>query len=241
MDSFLRRLKYYGIGFSIGLLFVVFFFQNRGCSWFPSNRVKNSILERVLVVPDEEMAKLRSQGISKDDLIQVLNDGDVDFQQSAKQGNPQVYKLLKEFNGKEMSFYFTLPQESFISEIHFSESSARKVKNTKEGYGTIIRFPADKDLVIVDEGKKLTCLQETMRLINPKTILKCFVKSGKIDFSKSDLRAKPKAIQTIVFKDPSGRIAEATAIWYKNKINITSFYVSFENDCERYSTENVDK
>jgi hypothetical protein len=140
-----------------------------------------------------------------------------------------------------MSFYFTLPQESFISEIHFSESSARKVKNTTEGLGSIIRFPADKDLVIVDEGKKLTCLQETMGLINPKTILKCFVKSGKIDFSKSDLRAKTKAIQTIVFKDPSGRTAEATAIWYKNKINITAFNVSFENDCERYSTENVDK
>ncbi len=241
MDSFLRRLKYYGFGFGIGLLFVVFFFQNRGCSWLPANRVKNSILERILVVPDAEMSALKAKGISKNDLIQVLNDGDVDFQQSAKKGNPQVYKLLKEFNGKELSFYFTLPEESFISEIHFSEASARKVKNSKEGLGTIIRFPADKDLVIVDEGKKLTCLQESMGLINPKIILKCFVKSGKIDFAKSDLRAKPKAIQTVIFKDPSGRTAEATAIWYKNKINITAFNVSFANDCEGYSTQNVDK
>jgi hypothetical protein len=241
MDSFLRRLKFYGIGFSIGLLFVVFFFQNRGCSWLPANRVKNSILERVLVVPDAELAALKSKGISKNDLIQVLNDGDVDFSQSAKKGNPQVYKLLKEFKGKEMAFYFTLPDESFISEIHFTEKKARNVKNTTEGLGTIIRFPADKDLVIVDEGKLLTCLQEKMGLINPKRILKCFVKSGKIDFSKSKLSAKPKAIQAILFKDLKGRSAEATAIWYKNKINVTSFTVSFANECEGYSTQNVDK
>jgi len=241
MDSFLRRLKYYGIGFSIGLLFVVFFFQNRGCSWLPANRVKNSILERVLVVPDAEMEILKAKGISKKDLIQVLNDGDVDFERSAKRGNPQVYELLKEFNGKEMSFYFTLPEESFISEIHFSESNARKVKNTAEGFGTIIRFPADEDLVIVDEGKKLTCIQEKMGFINPKIILKCFVTSGKIDFSKSKLRKQPKAIQTIAFKDLSGRKAEAEAIWYKNKINITSLNVSFANDCEGYPNQNVDK
>ena len=129
----------------------------------------------------------------------------------------------------------------YSSEIHFSESNARKVKNTAEGLGTIIRFPADEDLVIVDEGKKLTCIQEKMGFINPKVILKCFVTSGKIDFSKSKLRTQPKAIQTIVFKDLSGRKVEAEAIWYKNKINITSLNVSFANDCEGYPNQNVDK
>jgi hypothetical protein len=61
MESLWRRLKYYGIGFGIGLVFVIFFFQNRGCSWLPSNRVKNSILDRLVVASDETLEILKKK------------------------------------------------------------------------------------------------------------------------------------------------------------------------------------
>ena len=68
MDSIFRRLKYYGIGFGAGLVFVIFFFQNRGCSWLPDNRVKNSILDRVLVLPETESVQMKKYGLTKKDL-----------------------------------------------------------------------------------------------------------------------------------------------------------------------------
>ena len=60
MKTFLKRLKYYGLGFGIGTVFLFFFFENRGCSWMPSNRVKSNVIERLLVTSksDKQILKL---------------------------------------------------------------------------------------------------------------------------------------------------------------------------------------
>lgn len=232
MDSIFRRLKYYGIGFGIGLIFVVFFFQNRGCSWLPGNRVKNSILDRVLVLPDTESAQLKKYGLTKKDLTLVLNDGEVLFDESKKSGNPKVYVIEKEISSKgKMKFFFTLAEESFISEIHFSEKNAKKSKNTTEGTGELIFFPADKNLVYPDSSSLVSCQQEVLGLINPKDILKLLKKSGKIDFAKSNLSASPKPEHYLTFTDKKGRLIGSKVIWYKNKLNITTFDIPFENKC----------
>jgi hypothetical protein len=222
MESFVRRLKYYGIGFGIGLIFVFVFFQNRGCSWLPSNRVKNSFLDRVIVVPVDQMDYLKSKGLTEKDLVQVLNDGEVNFSESKKEGNPQVYSMEKEFAGKgKLKFYFSLPKESFISEIHFSEKSAKAVDNTTEGLGEIIHFPKDNDLVFVD-GQSLLKKAE---LKDTKQILKLIKLNGMIDFEQTNLKATPKPEHLIIFKDNKGRRISARAVWYKNKIDISSIEV----------------
>lgn len=222
MESFVRRLKYYGIGFGIGLIFVFVFFQNRGCSWLPSNRVKNSFLDRVIVVPVDQMDYLKSKGLTEKDLVQVLNDGEVNFSESKKEGNPQVYSMEKEFEGKgKLKFYFSLPKESFISEIHFSEKSANAVNNTTEGLGEIIHFPKDNDLVFVDSQSLL----KKADLKDTKQILKLIKLNGMIDFKETNLKASPKPEHLIIFKDNKGRIIGARAVWYKNKIDISSLEV----------------
>lgn len=233
MDSFVRRLKYYGIGFGIGLLFVFIFFQNRGCSWLPSNRVKNSFLDRLIVIPDSEKAAMDAIKLTKEDVVNVLNDGEVSFDESIKEGNTKVYVLEKEYEGKgNVRFYFTLPKESFISEVHMSEKSSRLVKNTTKGYGEIVHFPKDDYLVYVDSSKLLNCQQEILGLINPQDILKTLKKNGKIDFSKTNYAQRPKVEQYLLFTDKKKREIGAKAIWYKNKINITAFDVPFDNECK---------
>lgn len=233
MDSFLRRLKYYGIGFGIGLLFVFLFFQNRGCSWLPANRVKNSFLDRVIVIPESEQTAMNAKNLTKEDIINVLNDGDVVFDKSIKKGATKVYLMEKEFDGKgNVRFYFTLPKESFISEVHMSESSTAKVKNSTTGFGKIIHFPKDDHLVYVDSSELVTCQQDKLGLINTQDIFKLMKKSGKIDFSKTNYNLQPKAEHYIVFTDSKKRKIGAKAIWYKNKINITSFDVPFEIECK---------
>jgi hypothetical protein len=233
MDSFLRRLKYYGIGFGIGLVFVFIFFQNRGCSWLPSNRVKNSFLDRLIVIPEGEKAAMKAINLTKQDVVNVLNDGDVSFDESIKEGATKVYVLQKEYEGKgNVRFYFTLPKESFISEVHISEKYAAQVKNSTSGYGDIVHFPKDDHLIYVDSSKLLNCQQEILGLLNPMDILKHLKKSGKIDFAKTNYAQRPKVEQYIEFIDAKKRKVGAKAIWYKNKINITAFDVPFENDCK---------
>jgi len=236
MDSFLRRLKYYGIGFGIGLIFVFFFFQNRGCSWLPSNRVKNSFLDRVIVVPDDQLQLMKEKNLTEKDIVSVLNDGDVVFDKSKKKGNTKVYLLEKEIEGEGIiQFYFTLPQESFLSEVHFvnkNGNGVEKIKNTTHGFGSIIHFPKDDNLVFVDTTSKLTCQQDALGLINPLDIYALLKKNGKVDFSKTNYLKKPKAEQYLVFTDKKNRLIGCKAIWYKNKINITSFDVPFEVNCK---------
>jgi hypothetical protein len=233
MDSFVRRLKYYGIGFMIGLLFVFIFFQNRGCSWLPSNRVKNSFLDRVIVVPEDQEPILAAKGLTKEVVIAVLNDGSVDFDKSSKQSDPKVYYLDKEFDKKgTVHFFFTLPSESFLCEVHLKEGSAKAIKNSTKGYGKIIHFPKDDNLVYVDSTSLVTCQQSVLGLVNPLDIYKLMQKSGKVDFSKTNYGLRPKVEQYIEFTDKKKRTIGAKAIWYKNKINITSFELPFESECK---------
>ncbi|MBI1837253.1 MAG: hypothetical protein HYR91_08320 [Flavobacteriia bacterium] len=233
MDSWMKRLKYYGIGFGMGLIFVVFFFQNRGCSWLPDNRVKNSILDRVLVLPEKDEVKMKSLGLTEKDLTLVLNDGKVVFDKSVKNRNPKVYLVEKEFEGKgKIKFFYTLPEESFISEIHLHEKNAFAIKNTKKGTGKLISFPKDDDLVFPDSAANVTCQQSVLKLINPRDVLKLYQKTGVIDFEKSHLNARPKAEHYLCFTDKQGRKIGSNVIWYKNKLNITSFVLPFKSICK---------
>ena len=230
MDSIFKRLKYYGVGFGIGLIFVAFFFQNRGCSWLPDNRVKNSILYRVLVLPESEEKLLKEYKLTKKDLRLVLNDGEVLFNESKKEWNPKVYVVQKKIeNIGKVKFYFTLPKESFISEIHFSKQNT---KNTLTGYGELLSFPMDDNLVFPDSSKMVTCQQDFLKLVNPRDILKSLKESGKINFTNSKLDISPKPEHEILFKDKKGNWISCNMIWYKNKLNITRFNITQENNCD---------
>ncbi len=218
MTNFWRRLKYYGFGFLLGMIFLVFFFQNRGCSWLPSNRVKNAVMDRLIVVSESTAADLKEKGISFDEVVQVLNDGDVDFGKSNKEGDDKVYLIEKD----GLNYMFSLPYESFISEV-FIGSDVNGLQTSKEGFGTIIHYPNDDNMVYPDSSALVTCQQQKLGLIAPKEILKLIKKTGKIDFKKCDLSKRPKPEQYIWFENKDGQLIGISAIWYKNKINITRF------------------
>jgi hypothetical protein len=223
MESFLRRLKYYGIGFLIGLLFVFIFFQNRGCSWLPSNRVKNAFLDRLIVMPEDQLPLLQAQGISKEDVVEVLNDGDVVFEESDTEGDLKVYKISKNVEGKGvMNFFFTLPNESFISEVNIQATDKDQVKSSSKGFGEIIHYPNDNHLFFLDSSSAINCKLQAFAIKDADALFELVKKQGKIDFSKTNLNVKPKAIQYIsVFEDEKEMLG-CKAIWYKNKINVVA-------------------
>ncbi len=224
-SSFLKRLKFYGIGFGLGLIFVIFFFQNRGCSWLPGNRVKNTILDRVMVVSDETAAEFKAKGLTKNDAIFALNNGDVEFGESDKRNDSKVYVIEHEGH----KFLYTLPYESFITEVKLG-GNAMKTKTSTAGMGTIWRFPADKNLVYFEPTELLKCQLKQLKIKNASAIYTRIKKSGKIDFERTDLSVKPKPEHYIIFLQDTTGIAAKT-IWYKDKLEILSFEFSSETKC----------
>lgn len=227
MNTIWRRLKYYGIGFGLGLIFLIFFFQNRGCTWLPSNRVKNTILDRVIVVSEKTKQDMEGLNLSSEDIIQVLNDGDVEFKKSDKNSDDKVYLIEKE--GR--SYLFTLPKESYIAEL-FIGKDAFNVKTSEVGRGKIIHLPNDENMVYPDSTRYVTCQQEELGLADPKAIYKLIKETGEIDFGKTNLSVKPKPEHYMYFVKEGDTIG-FEAIWYKNKINITAFDLPFENPCKQ--------
>jgi len=168
------------------------------------------------------MDYLKSKGLTEKDLVQGMNDGEVNFSERKKEGNPQVYSMEKEFEGKgKLKFYFSLPKESFISKINLYEKTENDESNKTEGLGEIIHFPKDNDLVFVD-GQSLLKKAE---LKDTKQILKLIKLNGMIDFKETNLKASPKPEHLIIFKDSKGRRIGARAVWYKNKIDVSSLEV----------------
>lgn len=232
-SSFLRRLKYYGIGFGLGCIFVFFFFRNRGCTWTPSNRVKNNILGRVITIHETDKALLASKGLTMEDAISALDDGDVEFGDSKKgnDDNPKVYIVEKEFADKGwMRFYFTLPTESYISEVRVGVTDAKSVDNSTKGTAKFVRFPVDKDLFFIDTMAMDSCSKVYARKINANQLQKLIKKNSWIDFKKSNLKAEPKAEQFVYFIDKKDTIG-FQSIWYQDKINVTQFSLPQNFSC----------
>ena len=234
MKNFLRRLRFFGIGFGIGIVFVVFFFQNRGCTWLPSNRVKNSILDRVVVLSDEQEALLRSHGLSEKDVVGFLNDGDVEFGKSKKDGNPQVYSLTRDIKGKTLELWFTLPANSFISEVQWPQGSIQRAENTQQGSGRMIHFPNVKSMVSLDDNKRFLCQQDKTGLIATTEVFNRLKKTGTVDFGLSHLKTSPKAEHYIRFTNSKGMKIAAVTVWNKEHIAFTGFILADSLDCPSY-------
>ena len=223
MQSLLRRLKYYGIGFLFGLLFVIFFFKNRGCTWLPSNRVKNSVQERILVLPANQEKALELRGITKTDLLQIIEKGDVDFSESLKHSDPKVYLFEgATHKGQQVKLFMTLPSESFVSEIHVKESHISKVRNTTSGLGKLISFPKDRQLIYLDSTTQMDQRKKELGIKDGTQLLKWMKVSGRIDFAKTNFRLKPKAEQAVLVENKKGEELLLKAVWYKEKINVIS-------------------
>ena len=225
MDKFLRRLKYYGFGFGIGIVFVFFFFQNRGCTWLPANRVKNSILERVIVVPQSQLELMKkNKGLDKK-LMTYLNEGSVLFSESEKSGPDKRYVIECD---DLPNLHFTLPDESFISAVYMIPPD--KVED-RSGRAMVKHFPKDDHLLFLDTTDQIPCKLVKLGYENADALLKAMKKNAFIDFDKSEFNEVTKPLHYIETKDGEGKTMGFQAIWYKNKINVVGLFSSKNIEC----------
>ncbi len=223
MKAFLRRLRFFGVGFGIGLLFVFFFFQNRGCTWLPENRVKNTFLGRILTLSETTKIELKKKGLTNKQVISFLNDGDVAFGKSKKQGNPQVYHVEKEIEGKLTTLWFTLPKNSFVCEVLVPKGNIQKVTSSKSGFGSFIFFPKVKELVFLEHQPEFDNQLKLTNFSNESKVLASIKKSGKIDFSNSKLDLDTKPQHAITLLSPNKKLVKAIVEWNQDKIIFDGF------------------
>ncbi len=129
MKTFKERIKFYLIGFGIGIIGVAFIFGQRSCDWLPGNQVKNTIAEKKIIYSDSIKSIMECANVTNSDIYNLLDsDGDVDFSES----NPQLENKEYVFYGEDdLKVRFSIHKEfteiiAVQSTCQSSESSASK-------------------------------------------------------------------------------------------------------------------
>ena len=234
MKGFWKRLRYYLVGFTIGTIFVVFFFQNRGCSWTPQNRVKNSIIDKVLIIPDSEKIKHPElANLTSASILSFIAQGEVNFGESLKDQNefPKVYIIELE-DSIPSRLQFNLYEDSYISVIHHldQDESPRRYESL-EGFGDFLRMPKDSAIVFVEKSNFVQCKARGLASKRQEDLVKALKQSGRINFDKSDLML-PKAEHLIEFTQNDTLEVKAKTIYYESRITFLDFIWDKKLPCE---------
>ena len=87
-----HRIKYYLLGFGIGLILVIFIFGTRGCEWLPNNRVLTSINSSQLYISNKNKCILECNS-SIEKVFHLIEAGNVDFSNSKTKDRIREYVI----------------------------------------------------------------------------------------------------------------------------------------------------
>ena len=117
--AFLKRLGWYLVGLSIGLIFLVFFLKKKSGEegidfcYFPNCRVLKDMRSKTLIFSEDLPEQYR-------DTLMVqafLNDGDVDFGKSDTKSEPcKTYFISHEYNGEALELKAKNCEEEVVIE-----------------------------------------------------------------------------------------------------------------------------
>ncbi len=107
--EFLKRLGFYMIGLSIGIVFLAFFLKKKSSEtgtefcYFPNCRTLKDIRSKPLSYSEEINSMLETKKLDSLDINFLLTHGDVDFRRSdTKSGECKTYFIEGEIKGKDM-------------------------------------------------------------------------------------------------------------------------------------------
>jgi len=233
MQGIWKRFRYYLIGFLIGTIFVSILFKDRGCSWTPTNRVKNSIQDKIIVFPEDQIDALNAIGLNKDNIYKFLVKGKVDFSNSLKKQDffPKVY-IIEENDSIDRRLQFSLYEDSYISIVHvLDKDEAPQRYNHLEGYGEMARLPKDSALVFIDKSNYTQCKARGLASKDNQDIINAMKTTGRVNFSKSDLMLM-KATQQIEFMQNDTLLVDAKTIWFESRFTFKDFNWDYKLECE---------
>jgi hypothetical protein len=225
MDNFFRRLKYYGIGFGIGLIFVVLLFQQKGCSWTPGNRVKSAILERIIFIDSLDEIYIKAHNIAPKTLRKFIENGTVSFLKSKRNGQEKLYHFQGVL-GSDKSFNCLVGyrEKSVVVDLDFEHSDIKQYQQLI-GYAKPFLYKKKNWF----SGKwNLYELKGMVPSSAPEKFTELFLKNGRLDCSKSIFDGqKPTSylIFTNQFAKHYKQEYRLRTIWYQEKIEIKDLSV----------------
>lgn len=200
MKKFSSRLKYYLIGFGIGLIFMFFIFGPRACSWLPENRVKNMIAEKEIYIGDSLNALMNCQGVDNEDIYRFLNqDGDVEFGDSDTKGWPKKYVIAGEKENEDLTITYML-YETWVEVIDFSYLQKNCETTLSNDNKTIVPIPRSEMTAII-ESQEIRILELAQCQLGCYKIsedaIRSFHLNADVVMEKSDAKKEPNAYYTL--------------------------------------------
>ncbi len=230
MESFWRRLKYYGIGFGIGLILTFGFFNTRGCSWMPSNRVKESMNARIWVMESKSQQEFfKDKHFTKKSFYEAIQEASVAFTESKRHGNHKIYQLsIENKDGNTIPLLARMTDESALVELIATPKNWQSFVKSKQRpiFGTIIYTPKQKNLFYLPENRALKEEFASIGIANNEQ-LNFILQKAQFSYLKSKLKATPKPLLAFQINVAANgrdflqaRKQTVYCIWYKDKIKV---------------------
>jgi len=106
--AFVKRLGYFLVGLSIGIVFLTFFFKKKSDEtgvyfcYLPNCRVLKDLRSKPLHYSDQIQKQLKNKEIDSLDIVLFLKDGEVDFSKSDTKSTPcKTYYIQGNLKQKE--------------------------------------------------------------------------------------------------------------------------------------------
>jgi hypothetical protein len=232
MESFWRRLRYYGLGFGIGLILTFGIFNTRGCSWMPANRVKEAMNARIWVMEEQTQKTFFGQfHFSDSSFHEAIENADIEFTKSRRRGQHKIYQLaIENAKGQTIRLLARMTDESAL--VDFIPTSKNwqqyvKLKSTAE-LGKIIFRPQQKNLFYLPENRSLQEAFGNIGIRNDQQ-LNLALQKAEFSYQKSDLKATPKPLLVFDICMPSSTVGTSkqlrysiTCLWYKDKLKVVA-------------------
>ncbi len=106
--TFFKRLGFYGFGFVLGIVLLMFFLneKNVGCDYLPNARILKLLREKPLTYSDIAVNNMQNLKIDSTSIKKILLEGDIDFSKSKTHIKPCRYYLINGFfDKKEVALY----------------------------------------------------------------------------------------------------------------------------------------
>lgn len=193
----------------------------------PSNRVKESFETRIwLMDAQQKNAFFEQNQFSTASFYKAIQNAEVYFTKSKRHGKHKIYVLqIANKKGKKVPLLAKCTDDSFVIDfIPYRNNWKRFVKQKiKAQYGSIIRWPQQKNLFYIPEERGLQNQFAALQISNGDK-LNTFLKKSTFDYKRSDFKANPKPLHVFRLRLPQAPNAEflSYCVWYKDKAKIVA-------------------
>lgn len=132
--KFTQRLKYYLIGFGLGLFLVFLLFKDRTWSWLPENRVLDFIVDHPILVNKNAYSSLVDSIDLGKEIFNIVLNGSVDFSKSNTSGEIKLYHLHHNQTSIEIALSFS---DSVSRIVKINQIDIPYTKNLNKNSSTI--------------------------------------------------------------------------------------------------------